>query len=273
MSQAAIVILCVLLSSGSTLAQTSAVEPFKITDNSFFVEEAFNQERGVFQNIFGAARLQGNWTATFTQEWPVTSQAHQFSYTVAWLDAGAHAGAGDTLLNYRYQASEEGPGRVAISPRASLILPSGRARNGLGWGSPGLQLNVPVSKQTGDWYWHWNGGMAWLQHAEARFESDDGGTVVRRASVVSPFVAGSAIYRLKPMLHLMMESVASFEQSPAESGKVRDTVFTLSPGFRGGWNVGDKQVVAGFAAPISWSADTRVTGAFLYLSYELPFRR
>ncbi len=60
--------------------------PFKIADNSFLVEEAFNQEAGVFQNIFGAARLGGKWGMTFTQEWPVASQTHQLSYTVAYLD-------------------------------------------------------------------------------------------------------------------------------------------------------------------------------------------
>ena len=41
-----------------------ADSPFAIEDNSFLVEEAFNQERGVFQNIFGAARTGGQWAAT-----------------------------------------------------------------------------------------------------------------------------------------------------------------------------------------------------------------
>ena len=61
-----------------------ATEPFKITDNSFLVEEAFNQEAGIFQNIFNASRSESVWTSTFTQEWPIVSQTHQFSYTLAW---------------------------------------------------------------------------------------------------------------------------------------------------------------------------------------------
>ena len=56
-------------------------EPFRITDNSFLVEEAFNQEKGVFQNIFGMTRIGGTLAATFTQEWPVPAKAHQLSYT------------------------------------------------------------------------------------------------------------------------------------------------------------------------------------------------
>ena len=38
-----------------------ASRPFEIADNSFLVEEAFNQPAGVFQNIFGLARSGGTW--------------------------------------------------------------------------------------------------------------------------------------------------------------------------------------------------------------------
>ena len=41
-----------------------------MTDNSFLVEEAFNQDPKVFQNIFGFMRQSGDWQMVFTQEWP-----------------------------------------------------------------------------------------------------------------------------------------------------------------------------------------------------------
>jgi hypothetical protein len=97
--------------------------------------------------------------------------------------------------------------------------------------------------------------------------------VVRRDSLTSPFLAGSAIYRLRPMFNLMLESVMLFDQSLDTLGTVRTRTFTLSPGFRGGWNIGEKQVIAGFALPLSWTGDESDTGAFLYFSYELPFTR
>jgi hypothetical protein len=75
------------------------------------------------------------------------------------------------------------------------------------------------------------------------------------------------------MLHLMLESVVAFDETATGTGSVRETTFTFSPGFRGGVNVGDKQIVAGVAVPISWSEDTRDTALFVYFSYELPFRR
>jgi DtxR family Mn-dependent transcriptional regulator len=275
--RAARILLAVLALASSALAQApapvgAASEPFQIMDNSFLVEEAYNQEAGIFQNIFGAARIQGNWASTFTQEWPVRSQTHQLSYTVSFLDVDAQAGFGDTLLNYRYQASLEGPGRVAFSPRVSLVVPTGNRDKDLGDGSMGLQFNLPVSKQVMDWALHWNTGLTWLPRAQGETE-DPTSSRRRRENLVSPFIAGSAIYRLEPMLYLMLESVVLVDQIAAAGGPVRETTFTLSPGLRGGWNVGDKQIVTGFALPISWTEGVRDTGAFLYFSYELPFTK
>lgn len=242
-------------------------EPFRITDNSFLVEEAFNQEKGIFQNIFGAVRVNGAWAASFTQEWPVKSQTHQFSYTVAWLESNRTSGAGDLLLNYRYQAMTEGPGRPAFSPRASVIFPTGDSRRGFGGGSLGLQLNLPFSKQTGDWYWHWNGGLTWLPSAHAVVSQGE----ARHEDLASPFLAGSAIYRLRPMFNLMLESFLSFDEVIDDAGTRRTRGFTLSPGARGGWDIGDKQIVLGLAIPTTWRDGDNATGVFAYFSYELPF--
>lgn len=266
------VVVVFLLSSHALLAQTSQPsEPFQITDNSFLVEEAFNQEAGVVQNIFGVTRLQGVWAATFTQEWPVPGVTHQLSYTATVLNNEGTSGLGDLLLNYRYQALTEAPGKPAFAPRLSLILPTGNSDQGLGNGSFGLQINLPFSKQTGDWYWHWNAGLTWLDRARATFQHGD--LVIKQEHwLASPFLAGSSVYRLRPMVNLMLESLVAFDEVLDENGTDRATTFTLSPGVRGGWDIGDKQVVVGAAVPISWS-DTTSTGVYLYFSYELPFKR
>jgi hypothetical protein len=259
---AALLVMMWLASSASAQsgASTNGSEPFKIADNSFLVEEAFNQEAGIFQNIFNAARSSGNWAQTFTQEWPVVSQTHQFSYTLAWGSADGDAEFGDTLLNYRYQAIMEAPGRPAFSPRISVILPTATG----GGDSAGLQFNLPFSKQTGDVYWHWNAGMTWLPSAG---EGDE------KRSVEAPFLAGSAIVRLLPMLHAMLETVILFDEQ-ANVGDVREKTFTLSPGVRGGWDIGDQQLIVGAAVPFTWSGDREHdTATFFYLSYELPFKK
>jgi len=261
-------ILLFLLLPLSAHAQSDPVaakkpEPFAILDNSFLVEEAFNQEAGIFQNIFGFQRAGGAWEFAFTQEWPVVSQKHQLSYTVPVNGAtGVSTSFGDVLINYRYQASMEESGRPAFSPRLSLILPSDRH----GDRSAGLQVNLPVSKQYGDVYVNVNGGFTWRPRARAEGRP-------QRVSLTTPHVSGSAIIRVRPMFHVMLENVLQSYQTVATDGtRDRDTIFTFSPGARGGWNLGDKQLILGAAVPITFARETDA-GILRYLSYELPFTR
>jgi len=224
--------------------------PFEIVDNSFLVEEAFNQDARIFQNIFTAARRGGEWQLTFTQEWPVPGRRHQLSYTLGLDTIGGGKGVSDVYLNYRFQALDEGPGRPAFSPRISGILPAGRRSAGQGDG--GLQINLPFSKQRRDWYFHWNGGLTWLPRGA-------------REDFVATAFAGSVVYRLRPMLNLMFESVAVLEDARA---------LTLSPGIRGGWNLAeDTQIIVGAAAPVTRVRGETSAGVFAYFSYELPFRK
>lgn len=226
-------------------APADASRKFEIIDNSFLVEEAFNQEAGVFQNIFTwTRRRDGDWQAGFTQEWPAPGLRHQLSYTIPFSRSGPAAGINDVLLNYRYQLLTEGPGHPAVAPRVSLVVPTGHERDGLGAGAVGVQVNVPASKQFGNLYLHVNAGGTWLRGVDW-----------------TPQFGASGIFRASPMFNLMVETVTV----PGES-------ITVSPGFRGGWNFGNRQVVIGAALPAT-RTDQRTSLALLtYFSYELPFR-
>jgi DtxR family Mn-dependent transcriptional regulator len=269
------IVALVLTLGGVAQAQTAdspggnrASRPFEITDNSFLVEEAFNQEPGIFQNIFTFVRIDSrDWEAGFTQEWPLLSQAHQFSFTIPpAVRINGASGPGDLTLNYRFQALTEGPGRPAFSPRLSLITPTGDHESGRGAGVVGLQVNLPFSKQTGDVYWHWNAGATYLPGVEGPADTE--------ADLFTPHLAGSAILRAWPMVHLMLESVLAFEEDFEEGGSLaREALFTIAPGLRAGWNLGDHQVVVGFAVPTIVGAGNPETTVLTYLSYELPFRR
>jgi DtxR family Mn-dependent transcriptional regulator len=278
--QAARVAVVLLLVCGAAAAQTpppaqaaaGSARPFEIMDNSFLVEEAFNQESGIFQNIFGAVRNGGEWSAAFTQEWPVASQTHQFSYTIPFGSLGGFNGVGDVLLNYRYQFWTEATGRPAFSPRFSLVLPTGDDLKGFGEGSFGLQVNLPFSKQRNDLYFHWNAGFTLLPGVGSeRFPPL---VAVDDVTLFTPVVSGSAIWRFQPMLNFMVESVLDWPHELVGPGLVeRSTAFTLAPGARGGWDIGDHQLIVGASVPITWSEGTTDKGLFLYFSYELPFRR
>src|SRR5215470_585858 len=87
-----------LFSSAPVLAQSSGTpaEPKTIQDNSFLVEEAYNQEFGVVQHISSFIRLweSKDWAYSFTQEWPVPGDArHQLSYTLVMTEAGGFPGS------------------------------------------------------------------------------------------------------------------------------------------------------------------------------------
>lgn len=254
-------------------AGVSAAEPFAITDNSFFVEEAFNQEPRIFQNIGGAIVEEGGgWGLSFTQEWPAPSMRHQLSYTATLVHAGDETGPGDVLLNYRYQLFEEGAGRPAISPRVSLVVPVGDEARGLGRGGWGLQFNLPVSKQVGEFYLHGNAGLSWWPSLSTDRFPSAGVAPAEDVAIASPFVAGSGIYRLRPMFNLMIEAVVDWrEDIVAPGATARDRAVVVSPGGRGGWNFGDKQLVLGAALPVTWFQGDTSVGVFGYCSYELPF--
>ena len=259
-----------LLLGGSAFAQekpvaTGSNRPWEITDNSFLVEEAFNQEAGVVQNIFGVYRPgDGSWAAGFTQEWPVRVHAHQFSYTLPFGGADSNRGFGDVLLHYRFQALDETARRPAFSPRVSLVLPTGDVDRGLGDGSAGWELNLPFSKQFRDLYLHWNAGFTHLPSAESG---------LNKYNLLTPRTAVSGIWRVRPMFNVMLESVFEWAEEIAGATTERTYGTTIIPGFRTGVNVGEAQAIVGMGVPVSFSSGTTDTGVFGYFSYELPFAR
>src|SRR5688572_25838670 len=240
--------------------------PFEISDNSFLVEEALNQEPGIFQNIVNYRWYSGgDWEATFTQEWPVVSRTHQLSYTVPFASRDGLSGFADLVVHYRLQLFDGAGAWPAFSPRVSLIVPSGSASRGLGNGEAGWEINLPFSKQVKDVYFHWNAGFTHFPVVRVDEEEYE---------LLTPRLAGSAIWRVRPMLNLMMESVVAWEAQAVGNGLTSGKkVVTLLPGFRTGWNAGDAQTIVGFGVPVLIFDGDSSAGVFLYLSYELPFMK
>ncbi|MGH7872864.1 MAG: transporter [Candidatus Binatia bacterium] len=249
-----------------------------IEDNSFLIEEAYNQEPNVIQHIFTAAynndSRQRGWTFNFTQEWPVFSQDHQFSYSVPtyhFIDGADRIyGLGDVLINYRYQALYGDDSKPAFAPRFSLILPTGSRRRDTGNNVVGYQWNLPFSKKLGPQFAaHANFGLTYLPQVRALLDAGTG-QLSPKHSLVSYNVGASGIYALYPRFHLMLEWLGNFEESINDAGKrVRAFKPTLSPGFRAAVINEEKlQVVMGAAMPVGLSHKADNHGAFLYLSIE-----
>jgi hypothetical protein len=241
-----------------------------IQDNSFLIEEAYNQEAGVVQHIMNLYRFRRDWFFNFTQEWPMGGQDNQFSYGVpySWIrgDMGQRAhGIGDVQLNYRRQVLYETATMPAFAPRVSLLVPTGSQSKGLGEGSAGVDVVLPFSKIVSDRV---------TLHANARmrhlFDVDG-------HQPTSFLLGGSAIYAVTRDFNLMLETLGEWEQSVNSSRELeRDFTFIISPGARYAMNfpdLADLQVVLGFATPIAFSRSTDKPdfGLFFYLSFEHNF--
>lgn len=236
-----------------------------IQDNSFLIEESYNQEPGVVQHISSLRRQGRDWAFTFIQEWPLGSQTHQFSYTLPYAflrsDGQKVNGIGDVLLNYRHQALFESEAVPAFAPRISLILPTGNERKGTGTGSFGFQSNLPLSKVVSDRVTlHANAGMTNLFDVQGR-------------SPTSYNLGGSVVYAVTPDFNLLFEAVAERTETVADHRIEKERALTLAPGVRFALNFSDLQVVAGLGVPVRLTKEKPDYGILFYLSFEHKFLR
>jgi hypothetical protein len=242
-----------------------------IQDNSFLVEEAYNQEDGVIQHISFVQFLStGDMVYTQTDEWPLRNLKHQLSVTASLNESGNYQqygpGWGDTAINYRYQLVGSGETRLAISPRLSLLLPTGESSAGRGYGSWGLQTNLPISFQLNRYLvTHWNAGVTWIPSAQDAQN--------HHATLVNPNLGQSTIWLLKPRFNVLCEVVWTNNATVAASGQTtRQQALFVSPGVRWAYNFkSGLQIVPGLGLPLGLMGAAGQRGAIVYLSFEHPF--
>jgi Putative MetA-pathway of phenol degradation len=273
-SKLRLLVIACLLALAVLLSRIHASEPLAkgIQDNSFFIEEAYNQEPGVVQHIFNLPIDFTNGSReiapSFTQEWPVFSQTHQFSYTIPYIFTEDDNGIEDMRLNYRLQALTEDEYTPAFAPRLSLVLPTGDRDKGFGAGLMGYETNLPFSKIVSDrWTLHFNAGMSVFPN-------------VRDHHLTNYNLGASAIYAVSRDFNLMLETVAGWNDEIAqgafafEEAVDRATTAIVSPGARYAFNfANDVQLVIGAALPIGLTSDSPDWGVFFYCSFEHSFTR
>jgi Putative MetA-pathway of phenol degradation len=249
----------------------AAQEPEKsrpIADNSFLIEEAYNQEAGVVQHISTFARPSGGgaWGYTFTQEWPLRGMTRQLSYTIPVLqENGTGTGLGDVALNFRYQLAGSGGDELHVAPRASLLLPTGNERRGRGAGGVGLQANLPLSlRPVPALALHANAGLTYTPRSK--------NLLGERATTFDANLGGSAVWLLRPSFNALLEVVwLSTEEVVGPGRRARTSELLLNPGVR--WAIdfaSGLQIVPGLAYTLELT-DGDSDGLFLYLSFEHPF--
>jgi hypothetical protein len=236
-----------------------------IRDNSFLIEEAYNQEKGVVQHIF-TSQFNNRFNKTegaFSQEWPVGSEKHQFSYTLPFGYENQFI-LHDLEINYRYQLVSGS--KLFIAPGLSLILPTGNTRLPGEDGTAGYQISLPLSFEINPTFaLHANlGTSSGWQAATSTMHSVKSETTSYGASL---------IYYLASNVNLMLETLHSFSvnEKRAEVPEViRSTI--VNPGVRFAFNFSSgMQIVPGFSTP--YDILSKENFYFLYLSVEHPFKK
>ncbi|HVN32838.1 MAG TPA: hypothetical protein VMT45_12720 [Thermoanaerobaculaceae bacterium] len=238
----------------------------KIEDNSFLIEEAYNQEDGVIQHIqtFQWDRTGHAWLYSFTQEWPTPRQNHQLSFTIPVVKGASFGtGFGDILLNYRYQAVLTE--RFAFAPRISFVLPTGAWREAYGKGGAGIQVGLPVSADVSERVTvHVNAGATWTPQAV-------GSAGIHRATLDTS-AGGSAVVHVSSTFDTFVELLGARIEAVRPDGSIGTVrAVLLNPGVRFAINrPSGLQVVPGFAYTIGIGPSSGSRAMFLYLSFEHP---
>lgn len=242
----------------------------RIEDNSFLLEEAFNQEWGVYQFIqkYQTAERAGTYEYVFENEIPISDKVHQFSWELPFSrgeDVG-HGGVGDLSLNYRIQPlNKDG---FLLAERVGLIVPTGDVNTGAGNGVYGVEFMQAATITIGDrWMNHWNFGFSVLPNAKSA-EHD------KRRTISGASGASSLIYLLRDDFNILFEALLESGQSVNPDGsKTTETSLTLNPGIRWAWDLDWKetQIVPGVSFPTEMLNDRTEHGVLFYLSIEPKF--
>ena len=248
--------------------------PPPIKDNSFLIEEAYNQEPGVIQWIATVQHFSnptGSWGFAFTQEFPLHGIRHQLSWTVPWeTNEYEDFGWGRVALHYRFQL-EDGSSGTACAPRVSMLLPTDKVYS-IGTEKVEWQVNLPVSISLLEKFvMHLNAGATyspghsvswWL--SEEPIEDEDFLFYSAGASVV--WMAHPNANLLVELLHSSFEDFVSTSFDSFEVERFDETV--VSPGIRIAINPPFGQFIPGIGVPIRMADGETDLGVFGYLSFE-----
>jgi hypothetical protein len=209
-------------------AQTAHPDLLGVQDNSFLIEEAYNQGPGVIQSLGVFTLVDDAWELSFTQELPLHGLKHQISYDIPVNEDGLS----DVAVHYRYQWLGDAEADLAIAPRVSVIFPT--SQDG---GDTGISLGLPISYVLAP-------RIASHTNVEVTFRD---GTEIS--------LGQSFVYAFSSRAHALIEGVWS---------DADDSEVVISPGVRWAYNrPSGWQVVPGVAVMFG-----EETGALLYLSFE-----
>jgi hypothetical protein len=248
-------------------------------DNSFLLNEAFTQEKGIMQfisTIYHDNLHDKNFSCTFTHEIPLNHHRHQVSYSLRYNFMQPQAtsqdndGWGDTDIGYAYMLSGK-EAWIMVVPQLTIIIPTGDPSRDLGYGGLGGRLALTITKRLSrKLVSHYNASYT-IVHKADRYNEISGEKVKAfEKTLHDQDLAGSIIWYPVRKVNIMLEYISSFRSQISTSGtisKIQESV--VNPGFRLALDLKTLQIIPGLSVPIAFSNDyQRQTGVFVYLSIE-----
>jgi hypothetical protein len=232
-----------------------------VSDNSFLIEEAYNQEPGVVQHIHLAQfSTEGDGIiCSFTQEWPLAGMKHQVSYTIPY-SLSPNTELQDIQINYRYQVLSSK--KVSVAPRLTVQLPTAASVQ-----NRGIIFNLPasfiLSKKA---VMHLNGGAGQLWSSL----TDENN---KRIMTSAYNLGGNIVYHFSTVFDALTEVVHnSFVQKSSGGVSVQSFQLLLNPGLRYAFNFNSgMQIVPG--ASYLMDLTNEVNYMLFYFSVEHPFKK
>jgi hypothetical protein len=237
-----------------------------IEDNSMFVEEAFNQPKGIVQHRSTVAFREQQTDVNYTVDIPLSGERHQLSLGVEYVATGNGNYVGECVVSYRPSLMGKSDWML-VTPRFSVIVPM--QKNGSGWGG---QFNLAVTKRISrKIVSHFNSGFTSM-HPSGSFRNENVNDTEEQYShhTISGNLGGSMIWLFSNRLNFMLEYAQSFGDQVQEGGSVKQSnELILNPGVRTAFDMEEAQLVLGMGIPLyhqQWNFTS--PGLCVYLSFE-----
>lgn len=257
-------VIIVFMATSTLFAQESGIR-----DNSFLVEEAFNQEPGEMQHIFNFIFGLHNEDieAAHTTEFSLYRKQLQGAVSGSFSNDQVTLSESVVGLHLRYQFLDD-PSFASAFRLAGLTDLSIKDEFEF---QSNLSMSIPIALR---WIVHANVGLTYVDFGNASIVDAFGSGNYRRSDYQWNHTAGgSAIYALDQNFHLMIEYV--FNRSIDYSSGYSTSRFTtdtgiINPGFRYAINlISGSQWVIGAGVPIGVMESNRDDRQlFIYLSFE-----
>lgn len=236
-----------------------------IEDNSFLLEEAFNQKKEEYQFIQKYYTSTSGYVEYLLEiEAPLSDdETHQISLDISRIrpEEIPASSFSDLNLNYRYQALNRNG--MILTEKIGLVLATGKVENETSNGAMGAQLmQVATFKFSERFMNHWNLGTTIFPEAE---------TAAGEKTILEFTGGTSLINNYSDNLNFLLEAVLQTFESYDEDKNVNNELrFYLNPGLRFALDFDFKrtQVVPGVSFPVQYSDGEVRPGVFLYLSVE-----